>query len=286
MDREKVHLNNLPAWSDWPARLLGLAPWCTPSRTIEKIDQEYDKDKYARCLDYCVHAGENTTPEEVKQFEIGSGAADKTCVSWGNDLYEVCPSEARADYYQLLLDTARAEVEKCETVAELGCGYGYNLWMLKQHFPTKAFVGGEYSKNAVQLASRLYQYDPKIRVLHFNFYDEKSYTFLERVKPPVVVLTVHAIEQLQSASPILDALLRYREIVQAVFHLEPVFQLQDETLLGLMRHRYVVINDYNRDLLSELQKRSYIRILDIQTNVIGLNPLNPTSVIQWEFSRT
>jgi hypothetical protein len=53
----------------------------------------------------------------------------------------------------------------------------------------------------------------------------------------------------------------------------------------LMRRRYAELNDYNRDLLSQLQRRSYIRILSIQTNVIGLNPLNPTSVIEWEFSR-
>lgn len=285
MSRKNVHINSLPAWSAWPARLLGLAPWNRPERTIEKIDQEYDKDKYARCLDYYVHAGGNTTPEEVKEFEIGSGAADKTCVSWGNDLYEVCPSEARADYYQLLLDTVRAEVEKCQTVVELGCGYGYNLWMLKQHFAHKDFLGGEYSKNAVQLASRLYQNDPEIRVSHFNFYDDQSYELLERVNPPIVVLTSHAIEQLQSSSPVLDALLRYRERIQTVFHFEPVYQLHDETLLGLMRRRYTELNDYNRDLLHELQRRSYIRPVTTRADVIGLNPLNPTSVIQWEFKR-
>lgn len=286
MKKQRVDLNDFSAWSVWPARLLGLAPWTISSRTIKKIDQEYDKDKYARCLDYYIHAGKNITPEEVKQFEFGLNLAGKECVSLGNNLYEVCLSEARATYYRLLVDTVRDEVEKCETVIELGCGYGYNLWMLRQHFPTKTFFGGgEYSENAVHLASLLYQHDPKIKVWRFNFYDDQSYKILERVSPPIVVLTVHAIEQLQSSSPVLDALLRHRESIQTVFHFEPVYQLHDETLLGLMRRRYTELNGYNTDLLLELQQRSYIRIIISQAEVLGLNPLNPTSVIQWEFTR-
>jgi hypothetical protein len=285
MNKQRVALNDLPMWSVWPARLLGLEPWTIHSRTIEKVDQEYDKDKYARCLDYYIHEGENITPEDIKQFEFGLNIDDTVCISRGNDLYQASLGEARAEYYRLLLNTLRSEIEKCQTVIELGGGYGYNLWMLKQHFPIKAFMGGEYSKNAVELASRLYQHDPKIRVLPFNFYDDQSYRLLEMVNPSVVVLTVHAIEQLQSSSPVLDALLQHRESIQSVFHFEPVYHLYDETLLGLMRRRYVNLNDYNKDLLPELQQRSYIRIRNTEANVFGLNPLNPTSVIHWEFSR-
>ena len=286
MNRRTVDLNNLPAWSVWPARLLGLAPWTIPSRTLQKVEQEYDKEKYAQCLDYYyIHAGGNVTPEEIKQFELGRGADSQICISYGDDLYETSLTEARAEYYGLFQDTLRREVERCETVVELGCGYGYNLWMLKQHFPTKTFLGGEYSDNAIRLVSHLYQHDPKIRVLYFNFCDHQSYSLLKEVKPPIVMFTMHAIEQLQSSAPVLDAILRYRESIQAVFHFEPVYQLHDETLLGLMRRRYAELNDYNRDLLFELQQRSYIRILSIQANVIGLNPLNPTSVLEWEFDR-
>lgn len=124
-----------------------------------------------------------------------------------------------------------------------------------------------------------------MRVVRFDFYDDQSYRLLEGLKPRVVVLTVHAIEQLQSSSLVLDALLRYRESIQAVFHLEPVYELYDKTLLGLMRRRYTQLNDYNRDLLPELQSRPHTRIRRIEPNVIGLNPLNPTSVIQWDFGR-
>lgn len=285
MNKQIVCLNELPQWSVWPARLLEIEPWAVPNRTIEKIDQEYDNDKYARCLNFCIQAENKVTYDAIKQFELGIAPDSKVCISCADELFIVSLSEAKAKYYQLLLDTVRAEVDECKTVVELGCGYGYNLWMLKQHFPTKAFIGGEYSDNAVQLSSRLNKYDT-INVLHFNFYDEKSYAFLEKLAPPILILTSHAVEQLPSSFSALDALSRYREIIKTVFHFEPVFQLHEQTLLGLMRQRYAQINDYNRDLLLELKERPNIRILGIKANVVGLNPLNPTSVIQWEFNRT
>jgi hypothetical protein len=278
----KISLNDLPLWSPWPVRLLGLDSWTVPTRSTAKIDQEYNSDKYAKCLDHRTQTGAATTPEDVKQFEFGLGSSTQICIAIGNDLYAVSLAEARERYYDLLLSTIGAVAEKCKSVVELGAGYGYNLWMLQQHLIGHAFSGGEYSENAVQLAAHLYQDTSSIQV-HNNFYDEQSYSFLEAVEPPIAVFTSHAIEQLPGSSPIFDYLLPYKDRIQVVFHLEPTYETYGETLMGLMRRRYVELNDYNRDLLSELRRRSYIQVLDTHENVFGLNPLNPTSIIQWEF---
>jgi hypothetical protein len=281
---KRVNLADLPLWSEWPARLLGLSPFVSLSRTIEKIDQEYDKDKYARCLDYCVRVGQELTPEQVKQFEFGLDPSQEICVSSSGEILCVSLREARTRYYQFLRDTMCAQIEGCKTVVELGAGYGYNLWMLKKYSNDKSFWGAEYSDNAVRIAQRLYRDDSQISVVNFNFYDPETYGFLDKITPPIIVFTSHAIEQLPHSAVVLDNLIRWREKIEAVFHFEPVYELLDETLLGLMRRRYTQINDYNRDLLSELQKRSWIRIKEQHADGFGLNPLNPTSVICWEFT--
>lgn len=286
----KVELNDLPKWSQWPARLLGLTPFAVPSRTIEKIDQEYDKDKYAQCLDYCRRMDGNITHHDVRQFEYRFSLTSdpQICISYGNDLYAVSQQEAVDKYDQLLLEKMGGRVEKCKTVVELGTGYGYNLWMLQQQFGGATYLGGDYSHNAVEAASNLSartRERDQIKVHQFNFYDQQTYGFLETAEPPVLLFTSFAIEQCPSAKLILDALELYREKIEAVFHFEPVYELHDETLLGLMRRRYVELNDYNRDLLSELKRRSGIRLLDAQADVYGLNPFNPTSIIEWEFAR-
>ena len=281
---DKVDLNDLPQWSQWPSRLLGLDEWAIASRTLDKIEQEYEQDKYAKCLEFCNRSDKDLTPEDVKQFEFQLAPDQKICASVDNELYSLELKKARAKHYQLIANSIRKEAGHCDSIIELGAGYGYNLWMLKQHFMTKTFGGGEYSANAVKVAARLYPPDLNIRVWHLNFYDPSTYTFLELLPAPFLVFTSHAVEQMPRSGMIFDTLFQYREKIHSVFHFEPLYELHDRTLLGLMRQRYAEINDYNRDLLSELKHRSYVQIADIQRDVFGINPLNPTSIVQWKFS--
>ncbi len=228
-------------------------------------------------------AGGNVTPEDVREFEFVVGSDDKLCISLGDNLYETTLAEARSRWNKLFLDTVGRELEECNSVVELGAGYGYNLWRLRREWPNLLSLGGEYSKNAIELASRLYNNDPGIKVQYFNFYEASTYDLIDLADPPILVLTVHAIEQLPCSSMVFDCLVKFREKIAGVFHFEPVHELYGNSLLGLMRSRYTEVNDYNRDLRSQLQRRSNMRIVDIQSSVLGLNPMNPTSVIFWEF---
>lgn len=283
--KAKVSLNDLPEWSVWPARLLGLLPSSICRRTIEKVDREYDKHKYARCLAFCRDRGlEGVTPEDVRMFEIGRPSNETICVSVGNNLFTMQLGDAVSHQNSLLIEAMRLAIEAASVVVELGCGYGYNLWKLHQTFPNKAFVGGEYSANAIRLAENLFRRYPNITVRQFNFYDEQ-YDALREADPhgPIVVFTCHAIEQMPSVSHVLDVLGYYREKVQTLFLFEPVYELYGDSLLGLLRRRYTEMNDYNRDLYSQLKRRPNIRIVHIEADGFGRNPLNPTSIIQWEF---
>ena len=254
-------------------RLLGISPWEVPDRTDEKVDLEYDKDKYAELLTLYEETGLSPTIESIRQVEFGVGSV---CASFWGDLALTTTAEAQQRYNELLYETMRQEIEQSTTVVELGCGYGYNLWMLKRHFPYRHFLGGELSSNAVELAAKL-----SIEVSQFNFYDS-FYKLIEDAQSPITVFTSHAIEQLPKSESFFRGLLPHRDKIQTVFHFEPMYELYDSTLLGLMRQRYTEVNDYNRDLLSELQQRD-IQIVRTEANVFGMNPLNPTSIVQWEY---
>ncbi len=282
---EELKLDDLPQYSPWPARLLGLAGWTVATRTLEKVEREYDRDKYAQCLEFYQSSGEHVSPEAIKRFEYGSGLSQGLCVSVGNRLYECSLEEARHRYYEMIYNGILEAAREANCIVELGAGYGFNLWMLRQQGITQLAMGGEFSKNAVVLASQLFQSDPNITVLHFNFLEPRSYELLESLRPPIMVFTAHAIEQLPSCDVVLDSLARYRALIGSIFHFEPIYELHDDSLFGLMRRRYAEVNDYNTDLLSQLKKRSWIRICEVQPHAFGLNPLNPTSVIRWEFAR-
>ena len=76
---------------------------------------------------------------------------------------------------------------------------------------------------------------------------------------------------------------KYREKIIAVVHLEPVYELADiESTLGLMRRAYAILNDYNTDLPTTL-KHMGVTILKTIYDLVGGNPLNPTSLVYWQF---
>lgn len=152
----RIDLNDLPKWSVWPARMLGLVAWDPPCRTIDKIDKEYDKDKYARCLDYFINSDKTATPEQVKKFEFNRDIYSKTLISIGDELYESVFKGALERYYHMIIDNISSEIKDCKTIVELGAGYGFNLWLIWKHMPNLQYFGGEYSKNAIALASYLY----------------------------------------------------------------------------------------------------------------------------------
>lgn len=283
MERKKINLNDLPTWSTWPQELLGLSQRRTISRTAEKVEQEYNKEKYFACVEKYKATNGEITIDALKQFEIGIDNME-VCVSMGTDLFVMELGEARKSYYQFMKEAIAPHVEKSDSIVELGCGYGYNLWMLQQEFskPDLAWFGGEYSKNAVELGQKFVTSGENTTIEEFNFY-EASYDIISKTKGRVTVFTAHAIEQIPDATAIINGLRLHKDRIHRVVHAEPIYDLYDDTLLGLMRKRYTQLCDYNTNLLTLLRNAPDIHIVSIKEDVMGLNPLNPTSIIEWEF---
>jgi len=282
---KKIPLDELPRWSKWPARLLNQSEFAPAHRTAGKIEAEYNQDKYAKCLAEFHRLEGHASPEQIKQFEFGQPPDQLLCVAMQDELYITSLLEARNAYYRLLVESLGRRLPEARSVVELGAGYGFNLWTLKQRFPDTRFAGGEFSQNAVHLSSLLNARLPVAQqwsLASFNFYEQDSYRWLGELPQPVIVFTSHAIEQCPSAALVLENLLGFRDRLIAVFHFEPVLELAGDTLLGLLRRRYAEANDYNRDLLTLIRGNPSIRLQAVRANVFGLNPLNATSVLEWE----
>lgn len=73
---------------------------------------------------------------------------------------------------------------------------------------------------------------------------------------------------------------------KAVVLIEPCYEhCDDSTLLGLLRRRYIEVNDCNTNLatlLHEEWEAGSVKILDERKAVFGPNPLLAASVIVWE----
>ncbi len=192
--------------------------------------------------------------------------------------------EAIAYYADLIANAIAGDVERADLVVELGCGYGYQLWNLWKRFPHKSYAGGEFTAKGVEVAQRLFQSVPSIRVEQMDLCAER-YSPLESVagRSRVVVFTAYSVEDVPSAAHVISVLAKYRDSILRVFHFEPTPELHGDSLLGLLRRRYSQVNGYNQNLVSDLRARTDVELLRVEANVFGLNPLNPFSVLEWRF---
>ncbi|MBQ04277.1 hypothetical protein CL673_06155 [Candidatus Bathyarchaeota archaeon] len=278
----KIELDELPKYSPWVARLLNIDSFPKPERTIAKIDAEYDKDKFAKLRQF-YEQHPSIGIEELRRIEEDFLPPEKeTCISQRNELFLMPAAEVQRQDRQIILDNLLPYLAENRVVIELGCGYGYNLGVLRDAKPDHLFIGGDYSQNAVNLGRKLFKDQPEVTVTQFNFYDE-SWSIFDTMAEKALVFTNHAIEQLPSAKSVLSTFNKYRQKIACVVHLEPVFEFNDsDTVLGLMRQSYLLTNDYNRDLFTCLKEMG-VKILRTENGLFGPNPLNPTSLIVWQF---
>ena len=77
----------------------------------------------------------------------------------------------------------------------------------------------------------------------------------------------------------------FRKDANYVVHFEPTVVNERTSLLGLLRNKYMELNDYNRNLIYVLKERTDIEILELKTDIFGLVPLNTTNLIVWKFKK-
>ncbi len=278
---ERISVDELPKYTPWVGRLLHLEPFSKPVRNLAKIDAEYDKDKYAKLLAYYKKQPDASVADIRTKESFGD--SETICFSRRGELFLTSVVHCRQLQDRLLIDTLAKPVSEARVVVELGCGYGYNLSVLRNAFPNRLWLGGEYSKNAIKLASHLFADSEDISVLPFNYYDE-TWAILESLAEKALVFIRHSIEQLPQVKSIMPTFCKYKDKIAEVVHLEPVFELIDKrSTLGQMRQAYTLMNDYNTDLLTSLNSMG-AQILKTEIDLIGANPLNPTSLIHWKFT--
>lgn len=283
---KEIGLNRLPEYNPWVARLLGEQSFTSVKRNAEKLKSEYELSKYAKLLEY-IDAGNITTMEQAKNcelndFSIGKIVDERMCVSIGGKLYIVIRNEYKRMLQNVLTHYIGEYIGNISTIVELGCGYGYNLEWLNSQYEGKRWIGGEYSNNGILCANKLLKKEKNIRIMDFDWHHQ-DWEIFGQYEGKALVFTRHCVEVLPIAEKVLHKFQKYRDKIACVVHLEPIDEMhQENTTLGLLRKAYARLNDYNTDMLGAL-KRMGIKIIGSEYDVIGGNPLDPTSILVWRF---
>ncbi len=282
---QDIAVNELPSWSSWPARLIGTETFKAVERNLEKIHSEYSLDKWQKCLDAFEASNGSMTPDDLRRFYYDLSSTKLRASVKDGRLLAATNGDVMGWYDEKLTAAIAPFMASAKTLVELGSSFGHIMWMLRKSFPNVAFRGGDFADSAVALASKLYALHPGVSVQKFDFYADR-YDLLEQAEGPVVVITSQALEQVPKSAGVVEALSRYRGKIACVVHLEPAYSLYDDgTLLGLMRRRYIEVNDYNRDLIPTLQSRKDVEILRLEPHSVGWNPFNSLALVVWRFKR-
>ena len=280
---KKINIDNLPEFSPWPARLLGISEWNDRIRNEELVKNEYGQ-KWGKLS---AEFSSNKFPSLRHTLEhlFISHFQPEILFHIEEEIYNTKNSVLLWDYFYAKIHAVLNQyLDKTDTLVELGSGWGRNLlYALDQGWCSKA-LGGEYTKEGQQLCNQIGKnFNLPIKSLPFDYYNPSS-DFLKQLEG-TVVFTHNSIEQI-GIMPEETILALIASKPKAVIHAEPIYEYRDKkTMLHFMWKRYTEVNDYNKNLLTILRKleiQGKLRITNEQVHAFGLNAFNPGSFIAWQ----
>jgi hypothetical protein len=280
--RHSFSIEDLPHFSPWPARLLGLEPWQPKRKTPAEVIREYEKEKWGPLLARVLRSEKPISPAEIEGWE-SQGRAPSLC-SVATRMQLLTAMEARRRHITWVAHVLRRYAPS-PALIELGAGYGAVLFGVARKLRLRhtQMFAGEFTKSGARLLRRLSEtFGLPVTVGHCDF-AAKPVTNIA-VPPGGIVFTsyaTHYVPELQRS--FVAGIIRLRP--RAVIHFEPCYEhCARNTLTGLLRRRYIEVNDYNRNLVTLLhreQSRGQIQIREERPAVFGVNPLLPASLIVW-----
>jgi len=275
-------VDDLPRFSPWPARLLGLTEWQPRRKTPAEVTREFDRDKWGELLERLGKAAPGSDLEALEGWLRES--EEPSLCSVGQHFELLPPRESLRRHYQLVADTLSVLLP-ASGVVELGAGYGGAMLRLAvdARFTGVPLYAAEYTGSGRELLRRLAQ--TMGTDLQVGCCDLSAASICDPA--PVrgaIVFTCMAAHYVPELGPqFVDAMRQLR--AGTVVHFEPCYEHFDQrSLTGALRRRYVEVNDYNRNLVSLLHRQAAagtIEIVKESPAVIGVNPLLPISVIVW-----
>jgi hypothetical protein len=251
-------------------------------KTPEEIDREFGVEKWGGMLE---RARASSTPVGLDEANswVTEGAG-RSLVSVKSDLVEMSAQEAHTAYIDFIAKSLEPYLPVTALV-ELGCGYGSVILDLarRPEFSGVPLFAADFTASGPALAAMIAKTEGLSVVTGTCDLARNPVASLE-IPPGALVFTAYAAQYIECLdSSFVEGLAALRPKV--VVHLEPVWEhCGTNTVLGLLRRRYIEANGYNRNLVTLLHEevgRGRARLLEETPPAFGPNPLLAASVIAW-----
>ena len=277
---KKIDVDQLPIYSEWPARLLGLEQFKQRFKTKEEIDREFECDKWGGLLSQIQQNPSGWSLVEADNFFLNGS---QTVLSIKNDLY-IAPSIKSHEYYLNEIEKRLSEFQPIQALVELGAGYGCTILNLAKRaiFSGVKLFAAEYTQSGIACLKHLSAAENIRLVVGACDFTLPSICEMN-IPEKSLVYTNWAVSYVPILDDVfVDGMIKLKPA--AVVHFEPCIEHYDDSLLGLLREKYTYMNDYNKNLLTLLRKRESsgdIRIIKEEPCFYGDNCFAPCSFVAW-----
>ncbi|WP_027187366.1 hypothetical protein [Desulfovibrio cuneatus] len=277
-----ISLNDLPKYSKWPDRLLGLEKWSRPERTREDIEREFEIETYAPQYEYLTNHP-TLTDFHALHSALYTESRSGICSLQGQ--FKQLPI---ADIYALdnaVIATYIAKYLPAGALVDIGAGTGRTIISLGEqsdfaNLPLFALEKMPSARKIIyEIAKRkkmnicVAECDLTLSPLaHSHGIPKNSIMYTNSV-----IYTVS-----RPAHEVVHDILQHKP--KFVIHFEPFVSYFDTTTLyGKMCTAYLKMNQYNTSFCSELKAMngSTIEILLEEAEIFTNNPFFSRSVLVW-----
>lgn len=282
-EQHEFTVEDLPRFSPWPARLLGLAEWQQRKKTSTEVTREFDREKWGKLLDRYRANGGKATIDIVEAWMLESIAPSLCTI--GDRFELLTAAQALHRHHEVVAQTLH-DLLPAKSIVELGAGFGSVIMRLAvdSRFHGASMCAAEFSNSGVELMRQLAaSAGINLPIGHCDLSsDALTDLFVPDGSIVFTCMAAHYVPHIEDK--FVTAFCEFRP--KAVVHFEPCYEHCDpQTLTGALRRRYIELNDYNRNLISLLHQHAAagaIRIVKEVPAVIGVNPLLPISILVWE----
>jgi SAM-dependent methyltransferase len=278
----KINLNNIIKYSDWLKKFINLENKKN-KKNKKEIFREFELEKWSSILKL-IKLKKNISIDEIDSLHYSSNK--NIAFSLKDEIYLAKPLLIRKRLAKLISDEIFRAHDNKTSIAELGAGTGVIVSRIAQEkrFQNIQFYASDLSPSSMRIINRLKNdLSLNIKVTVFNFESDIN---LLNIPKQTIIFTSFSLayfkniswnfwRNLSTISP--------KKIIIA----EPIFEFYDEsTLLGMLRRRYYLDNDYSTNIYQSLVEsidKNILKIERIDKNVIGLNPFCPISIITISF---
>ncbi len=277
-----IRLDELPRYSPWPQRLLGLAACPVRPKTEKEVIREFEREKWGPLLKG-LRLMRSPSVDKAMGLEVDLDAKEPFFESGRFAL--ASNREIQRRYVRLLSAALRPYLKGAAGLVELGAGYGAQILSLSDEkgFKNLPLYAGEFTpsgQEAIRLVAAGLKKKIEVGWCDFRGLASEGLAIPENS----VLFTSYSAHYVPEHSAGLVRFIKKWK-PKAVVHFEPIYEHQsDATLHELLCRRYIEVNDYSRNLATVIEtacRKKEARLLKVEKNVFGGNPLLPLSIMAW-----